>query len=289
VSTEPLSTVQLNTTNVQVNYTASVTVNNNSTTTPIHAESPSSNSENIEKQNVTKSLIPRQLFFTWITKDEEPMAAHMQSNLEKWKTMNPEYNIKLFGGLWNDSEQGSYMTENCSQYYATWDAIIEPIAAKCDVFRYCLLYNEGGVWSDVDIVPLASLKNIINDDVDLFVVHDGGMASVGSQFLANGFFGVTAKHPVMKRALEIVEEHHAKRMKKGAVWVTGPGVLWKAVNDTQYAVQNKEKVQYVDFDGRDIRNASGEIILKGKYDGYGKEANANGGETHNGRWVQWRD
>eukprot|EP01084_Bolivina_argentea_P003610 6777_1 len=225
-----------------------------------------------------QSIIPKTIYHSWITAVDMPIA--MKSNLNKWITLNPEYKIVFF----NDTEQREWMKQECRQYFPAWKSM-QLAVARADLFRYCLLWIEGGVWSDVDIVPLQSLKNIIDSNVDLLVVHDGGM---GKGFLYNAFFAVKPSHPILKRAMDIINENYQKRLRKGAVWVTGPKVLWRALNDTQYAVNNHQKIQYLSFHGNAIRDKQNEIVMNAKYSGYLKDASTNGGEPHYGRVVVWK-
>ena len=84
--------------------------------------------------------------------------------------------------FFDDKDQRDWMKENCTEYWPAWNAIQLP-AARADLFRYCILYVNGGVWSDVDIVPLYPLKDFIEreNSAELIVVHDGGMP--GDEFL----------------------------------------------------------------------------------------------------------
>ena len=87
--------------------------------------------------------------------------------------------------FFDDKDQRDWMKENCTGYWPAWNAIQLP-AARADLFRYCILYVNGGLWSDVDIVPLHPLKDLSKTSAELIVVHDGGMP--GDEFLYNAFF-----------------------------------------------------------------------------------------------------
>lgn len=39
---------------------------------------------------------------------------------------------------------------------------------KCDFWRLCKLYINGGVYSDIDIEPLMSIDEIIKDNCDFY-------------------------------------------------------------------------------------------------------------------------
>mmetsp|Transcript_13741 Transcript_13741/g.20411 ORF Transcript_13741/g.20411 Transcript_13741/m.20411 type:complete len:191 (-) Transcript_13741:207-779(-) len=154
------------------------------------------------------------------------MAPKMKANLKKWGSMNRKsYRFVFF----DDKEQRDWMKENCNEYWPAWNAMELPVA-RADLFRYCLLYVNGGVWSDVDISPLRPLSDFIDPSAELIVVHDGGMP--GDEFLYNAFMAAVPRHPVLKRAMDIVKEHYKLRLEEGAVICTGPHVLWRALNDT---------------------------------------------------------
>ena len=166
-------------------------------------------------------------------------------------------------------------------------------AARADLFRYCILYVNGGVWIDVDIEVIHPLHTFITPAAELVVVHDGGMP--GDEFLYNAFLATVPNHPVLKRAMDIIMEHYHVRLEKGAVFATGPNVLWRAVNDIVRKVQPKSfigydeehKIEYLSFNGKIISSSSSSSVLVAKYDGYLKDATMHGGEPHYGREVTW--
>ena len=184
------------------------------------------------------------------------------------------------------------MKDECSEYKHAWSAMQLP-AARADLFRYCLLYVNGGVWSDVDIVPMVPLEGKIHFNVGLVVVHDAGTEE---GYLYNAFLAAKPKHPVLRRAMDIVLAHYHQQLEAGAVWVTGPNVLWRAVKDTMGAVREHSfvgddrvgnGVQYLLFDGNVLKDHS-TAIMKAKYDGYLEDAQTHGGGPHSGRSVTWR-
>jgi len=231
------------------------------------------------------SAIPRVVYQSWISRE---MAPKMRSNLDKWVEINDDYKFVFF----NDIEQRNWMKQNCSEYWPAWDDMQLP-AARADLFRYCILHVNGGVWSDVDIEVIQPLHTFIPSAAELLVVHDGGMS--GDEFLYNAFLATVPKHPVLKRAMDIILEHYQIRLEKGAVYTTGPNVLWRAVNEVIGKVQPKgfagfdeeHKIEYLSFDGKIISSSTSGSVLVGKYDGYLDDATMHGGEPHYGREVTW--
>jgi len=239
------------------------------------------------KQEGTSASIPRTVYQSWTSRD---MAPNMKANFDNWRTTNgDDYKFVFF----DDKEQRDWMETNCAKYWPAWNAMELP-AARADLFRYCLLYVYGGVWSDIDVVPERPLRDFVpSSSVKLVVVHDGGM---GSMFLYTAFIAATPGHPVLKRAMDIVMEHYQVRLRKGAVYCTGPQVLWRAVNDTLAGqvqpksfrgIDKKHEVEYLSFDGRGIISADKGMVLVAKYNGYLDDATLHGGEPHYGREVTW--
>ena len=68
--------------------------------------------------------------------------------------------------------------------------ILKPGAYKADLFRYCILYKKGGIWSDLTDDYLVPLDEIINFEEDeLFLVDDrpvgkNNMAGIQISFMA---------------------------------------------------------------------------------------------------------
>ena len=76
----------------------------------------------------------------------------------KIKKMNPGYELKI----WSGEDCRKYLLQNFSQEHLdTFDAL-KPYAFKADFARYCILYNEGGWYSDLKEDPLVSF-DYIND------------------------------------------------------------------------------------------------------------------------------
>ena len=102
--------------------------------------------------------IPRVVYQSWIT--DVDMPARMQANFDQWRTLNPEYTFVFF----DDSQQAEWMRQNCQagerDYYPAWADMLMP-AARADLFRYCLMYVLGGLWVDMDVVPLVPLRDFM--------------------------------------------------------------------------------------------------------------------------------
>ena len=103
--------------------------------------------------------VPKIIFQTWKTHDVP----------QKWKT-SPQ-SIKLYMPLWkhvlfDDSENEKFVANHFPEYILFFKSLRFPIQ-KADFIRYCFLYINGGVYSDLDIEFVAPIDN-------LFVSEKGG-------------------------------------------------------------------------------------------------------------------
>jgi mannosyltransferase OCH1-like enzyme len=90
-------------------------------------------------------VIPKKIIQTWDTKIFSP---EFQTIIDTWKIKNPAYDYYLF----DEKERHEFIeTHFNSIILETYDSII-PGAHKADFFRYCYLYIEGGISTDIDTI-----------------------------------------------------------------------------------------------------------------------------------------
>lgn len=79
-----------------------------------------------------------------------------------WKKLNPDYEIKLY----DNKMCANFLLENYGKkHYKFFNYIVDgPI--KADFWRICILNKYGGIYSDVDNVPLLPLSDFIEKDID---------------------------------------------------------------------------------------------------------------------------
>ena len=63
---------------------------------------------------------------------------------ESWKTLNPDYKIRYWS--WEDCE--NYLIENFDERYIKVFNKLKPFSYKCDFFKFCVIFKEGGWISD---------------------------------------------------------------------------------------------------------------------------------------------
>ena len=95
-------------------------------------------------------------------------------------------------------------------------------ATKSDLWRYLVLYTYGGIYSDIDNLPMGFKGDTIQDSDDAFFVMEG--LGIMSQF----FMASSPSHPLMKASLESGMESLRRTvnvMRNNPAKTTGPAAL----------------------------------------------------------------
>jgi mannosyltransferase OCH1-like enzyme len=109
-----------------------------------------------------ESVIPLNLYQTWHSKklDEK-----MQECVDKLKYSNPEFNHYLYDE--NDCEK--FIEDNFNKDVLIAYRKLIPSAFKADLWRYCILYINGGIYIDIKYYTVNGFKLIELTDKEYFV------------------------------------------------------------------------------------------------------------------------
>jgi mannosyltransferase OCH1-like enzyme len=81
---------------------------------------------------------------------------------DNWKKLNPEYEIKLY----DDEMIKAFLLEEYGELYKNIFDFLKDGPIKADFWRVCILYKTGGIYSDIDNVPLIKLSGFIEKNID---------------------------------------------------------------------------------------------------------------------------
>lgn len=99
------------------------------------------------------SVIPLNIYQTWHTKD---LPLNMKRVTEKIIMNNPAFNYKLY----DDNDCRQFIETNFDNaVLKAFDSLI-PGAYKADLWRYCVLYKNGGIYLDIKYEPVNRFKFI---------------------------------------------------------------------------------------------------------------------------------
>lgn len=102
---------------------------------------------------------------------------------------------------------------------------------KADLWRYLILWENGGIFADLDVLPHPSLMKYLEqteggDDDALFVLVD----TAGKQVLSQWFMAVTPHHPIMYYAVEEAAFQVLQAKRALPIQHTGPRALYDATD-----------------------------------------------------------
>ena len=147
----------------------------------------------------------------------------------QWQQMNPSF------------EYAFYDDEDCRTFLKTYfdsDVIwafnlLRPGAFKADLFRYCFLYIKGGVYVDLDCVPLIPLLDFLDPTADFISVSE--RREIPGVYQA--FIACIPGCEILMDAVNRIVQNCKERFKpkhtdwEGILSITGPVLLAKAMNN----------------------------------------------------------
>ena len=86
--------------------------------------------------------------------DNTEMPVVYQSNIELWRSLNPDYRIRI----WNKAEVESLVAK-CNRWKGIYYKALSSIQ-KSDIARLLIIWKFGGVYSDLDVCPKKSLSSL---------------------------------------------------------------------------------------------------------------------------------
>jgi mannosyltransferase OCH1-like enzyme len=108
-------------------------------------------------------IIPRQIYTHWHTKNLPPL---MSANLDKLKSDNPEFTVTLFDNQDCINFINTHFPINVINAYNN----IIPEAYKSDLWRYCVLYINGGIYVDIKYECINNFRFITLCNNEYFVL-----------------------------------------------------------------------------------------------------------------------
>lgn len=163
------------------------------------------------------SIIPKNLFTCWHTKN---LPYHMNKNYKLLKELNPEFNHFLF----DEDECMEFIEKHFPIYVLNAYKSLVPCAYKSDLWRYCVLYINGGIYLDIKYVTVNGFKLIALTEKEHFV------RDLDSSF--NGIYNalivsLPRNNILMSCINKIVNNVNNKYYGANCLDVTGPSLLSK--------------------------------------------------------------
>lgn len=213
----------------------------------------------------TRSAIPRTIWQTNFT-NKCTLPVYMNYLFNRLLSLNCNYRYV------STEERGEYLKNNAPE--GVYEAYIRLTngAAQADLWRLVVLYNEGGVYMDIDATLVRSLDRILaTENLGIYIKYKND-----TQF-TNYFIASAPNNPLLKQLIEqAVYNVENYKPEMGVYGSTGPGVFDEVLKsagglnteDRKYiCIQGafvNEHFQYLDRPGTKWIHANREELVKDK-------------------------
>jgi mannosyltransferase OCH1-like enzyme len=151
------------------------------------------------------------------TNEENEVPIRMQKAMKTILEQNPEYEYIYFDEKSRKQFLKEYFDLSVLNAYET----LIPGAYKADLFRYCFLYEHGGVYLDSGMVSFKALRHLINENDEFIAPEDNGTG-----WIYNAFICSIPKNPIFSAAIsKIIENVRTKNYTDSTLKITGPVLL----------------------------------------------------------------
>lgn len=211
-------------------------------------------------------IIPLNIYQTWHTKN---IPEKMSNAINLIKNLNPRFNYQLF----DDNDCREFIKNNFENnvLYA-FDSLI-PGAYKADLWRYCILYKNGGVYLDIKYKPLNNFRFITLTEKEHWVLD------ADKYGIYNALMVCKPGNEILLKAInKIVENVKNKFYGSSSLEPTGPLLLSTFFNqneknnfDMRHSFYNSLENRFIHFNG---------FLIFKSYTDYLKEHSSNKRVAH---------
>jgi len=176
--------------------------------------------ETTAKDFISFSNIPKNIFQTWEDKESIPPCCIPVIN--KIRENNPEWKYKFYSAedrrnliINNFDEELLYVYDNTRNK-----------AQQSDIFRYCVLYQYGGLYLDIKAgvnCNLNDLENILSGKM-LYLKWPRPTRWNFYNHAASSILLWPKKHPIMKSLIKIITKRMITKPKAGNTCIVGPDI-----------------------------------------------------------------
>jgi mannosyltransferase OCH1-like enzyme len=224
--------------------------------------------------------IPNKVYQTW--KSASLPAVHALG-VKRFRKINPDYSFIFF----DDAAMAAYMRKNYAGHpiLEIFEKRVIP-ASKADIWRYCILYKEGGIYCDIDSSLLIPFRNLLKDNPSELISFEGNpwrnLMNVGvfadpsvfysappstilsnleypDNMILNWLLCFEKEHPILKETIDIIVRNFPflqgkefDRLWPAVIHATGPLALTQAVWRWMEKTGQRPNQYGIDFNGKGI-------------------------------------
>jgi mannosyltransferase OCH1-like enzyme len=216
------------------------------------------------------STVPLKIFQTWHSKN---LPENMKKAIELIKKTNPAFEHHLF----DDDDCREFIKTNFPEVVLeAFDSLI-PGAYKADLWRYCVLYKEGGIYMDIKYIPHNDFRLINLTEQEHFVLD------TDRRGVYNALISCKPANPILFKAINaIVRNVKTKYYGTSCLEPTGPQLLSKFFS---HIAKNNFPLKHETYNNSKFISMNGIIVLK-MYNNYYAEMGKNEKNEHYS--ILWR-
>jgi len=188
--------------------------------------------------------IPLNIWQTYKTMNLPEQAKKCQSSWIQQKN----YHYKFM----DDNQIQTFMKDNFSHRIVQIFNRMPLGVMKADMWRYCILYVHGGIYSDIDSVVIKPIKDWKIKDEDRIII-----ALENDKHFCQWTILSEPKHPILKKVIEMIVEEAEKGIDtKNEHFVhhhTGPGIWTRAIHQTLGLPKNQDAKKTYDSKDPELR------------------------------------
>ena len=191
------------------------------------------------------SGVPLIIYRTWLSNS---VPVRMKESLTRSRVLTPEFDNHLF----TDDDCSNFIRDNFEPNVLSAYKCLKPGAYKADLWRYCIIYKKGGVYTDIKLEMKIPLYEVLEKHPVIYVqdtlsfprARVPGVSNflyglspppnvlTTSTPLYNGFLASPPGNPVFKACIdEIVESCKNRDYKQNMFDITGPYQLGRMVDN----------------------------------------------------------
>ena len=195
--------------------------------------------------------------------------SHLFSTISTWKEMNINYDYMY----WNDIDCYTFIKDNFDKSVLEAYNMLYAGAYKSDIFRLCVLYIYGGIWTDISSLCEVPLDNIINNE-NLIIVKDTDDVQTRYGNIYQAFIISEPKNIIINHILQFTvnrvinhEEfnNNYPQVINQTLGVTGPTIFAMGVNSfinrPVDSPINDNEIYFNDVNIKLLKHNPGEILL----------------------------
>ena len=184
-------------------------------------------------------MIPKVIYQTWRTQN---LHTKIQKMHNRMLLKNPEYKQIIF----TDDQMSDFIKSNYDKDIFHYFERINNIVSKADFWRYLVLYQNGGVYLDIDSIIVGKLDDLIKENDDAVIT-----AETNENNFVQWALIFDKKHPILENTIKNLIKNIDNNLYKNNVLHFSVKPYWDAVND---AIAKSDK----NFNWHSIENHTNE-------------------------------